>query len=115
MNDLRSADGTEARVPRRPARSTCACCRADDAARDDGLPLIVEHRLRLSLDCLANARRMARLAGEPAGIPLVSDLRRFARFIRQVTRAVERHLLAIKAALPVSATNLDAPDWKEGA
>jgi hypothetical protein len=71
--------------------------------------LIVEERLRLalvSLDCL---KRMTRLTAEPTGIPLLSDIKPFARFAREVAVAVEGHLRAIKDALPPHATDLVAP------
>jgi len=115
VTDLHAADGTDAHVPRRLAPCGCERCRAEAAALEEQPCLIVENRLGISLDLLANARRLARLADASTGLPLVSNLRPFARFVRDLTRGVERHLLAIKAVLPVSATNLDAPDWKEGA
>jgi hypothetical protein len=55
---------------------------------------------------------MTRLVDDSTGVPLFSDLQHFARFVRQLARGVERHLRAIKVVLPVSATNLAAPDWK---
>lgn len=113
MTNLPVADGPGRPIPQRPALCTCVRCRPDTDAIDEAdVPLIVEQRLRLSLDCLATTRRMTRLVDESTGIPLFSDLRRFAQFVRHVTRAVERHLQAMKAVLPVSATNLAAPDWK---
>jgi hypothetical protein len=76
-------------------------------------PLIVEERLHASLACFACLRRIARLAMEPSEVPLATDIYRFANITRQFSLAVEGHLRAIVLALPVSATNLDAPPPKE--
>jgi hypothetical protein len=78
-------------------------------------PLIVEERLRVSLACLACLRCIARLAMEPCEVPLAVDIERFARITRQFSLAVESHLRAVTLALPVSATNLDAPSPEERA
>lgn len=110
-HDQRGPDGRRRRAPGGRERSRPNAPTVGDARPS----LIVEDRLRLSLECLANARRLARLAGEVSGIPLLSDARRFARLVRQFTRAVERHLLAIKAALPASATDIVAPSPKKDA
>ncbi len=78
-------------------------------------PLIVEERIYASLASVVCLKRIALLAQEHHGIPLLNNVVGLARVTRQFAVAVERHLLAIKRALPVSATNLDAPDVKEGA
>jgi hypothetical protein len=81
---------------------------------DDGVPpLIVEERLRVMLVSLVCLRRMTRLALEPTGIPLFSDIERFARFTREWAGAQEIHVQAIRGALPLSATNLAAPAREE--
>jgi hypothetical protein len=82
---------------------------------DGAPPLIVEERLYASLASMVCLKRIALLAQEHHGIPLLGNVVGLARITRQFAIAVERHLLAIKQVLPVSATNLDAPDAKEGA
>lgn len=103
-------------TPRAPA-ATCSCaeCLAYISNIEHTTPLLVEERLHVALRSLDGMRLMASLALEPTGIAVLSQLPRFARLTRQFTHALERHVLAIKAALPVSAMNLDAPDRKEEA
>jgi hypothetical protein len=82
---------------------------------NDVPPLIVEERIYASLASVVCLKRIALLAQEHHGIPLLANVVGFARVTRQFAVAVERDLRAIKRALPASATNLDAPDDKEGA
>jgi hypothetical protein len=74
---------------------------------------IVEERIRIALACAACLKRIARLAAEPHGIPLFADLSSFARVASQFAGAFDEHVRAIEAALPPSATNLDAPSAKK--
>lgn len=78
-------------------------------------PLIVEERIRIALACATCFKRIARLATEPNGIPMFTDLRSFARVAGQFAGAFDEHIRAIEAVLPVSATNLSAPSPKEAA
>jgi hypothetical protein len=81
---------------------------------NDVPPLIVEERICASLASMVCLKRIALLAQEQHGIPLFDNVWGLARVTRQFAVAAERHLRAIKRALPASATNLDAPDPKEG-
>lgn len=74
---------------------------------------IVEERIRIALACAACLKRIARLATEPHGIPLFSDLPSFARVASQFAGALDEHVRAIEAALPASATSLAAPSTKK--
>jgi hypothetical protein len=75
-------------------------------------PPIVEERIRIALACAACLKRIARLAAEPHGIPLFADLPSFARVATQFAGALDEHIRAIEAVLPVSSTNLVAPSMK---
>ncbi len=72
-------------------------------------PLIVEERICASLASVVCLKRIAVLAQEHHGIPLLDNVVGLAKITRQFAAAVECHLRAIRRALPVSATNLDAP------
>jgi hypothetical protein len=71
--------------------------------------LIVEERLHICSASLACLRNVARLAERESDIPLLSSRERLARVTQQFIRGLQSQLEAIKAALPVSATNLRAP------
>lgn len=107
-----SAESAEC-IPARAIACSCDECLASTENVDGKTPLLVEERLRVALRSLAGMRLMASLALEPTGVALLSDLPDFARFTRQFGRALERHLLAIERALPVTAMNLRAPEAKE--
>jgi len=71
---------------------------------------IVEERLYSSLLCLSCLKRLALLAAtERENMQMVNELPAFAWMARRFIIATERHLVAIKAVLPASATNLQAP------
>jgi len=62
------------------------------------------------LKCL---QRLSRLAQQANNIPQFSSLFRFARMTNQFARAIEGHLRAVTLVLPVTATDLPAPDEQE--
>ncbi len=76
-------------------------------------PLIVEERLLVCLDALGCLQQLARLAQQPNNIPQFSSLFRFARVTNQFARAIAGHIRAVTAVLPLTATDLPAPDRKE--
>jgi hypothetical protein len=65
------------------------------------------------IDTLKCLQRLARLAEQPNNIPQLSSLSPFARMARRFARALERNLKAVTLVLPVTATNLPAPDKQE--
>ena len=70
----------------------------------------VEQRLSYALAIMDWLQRIALLADEPHAFPPFHDLRTFADVVTKFGWTTEKHLLAIKKALPASCTNLDAPD-----
>ena len=113
MNCLHSVEG-------RPAQDQVALSHGPSEAdacdgQELGEPiLIVEERLRLCLETLDCLRRLAHLAQHNKNNVLqLSSVERLARTTNQFARAITGHLTAITRALPVSATNLDAPDGEE--
>src|SRR5262245_34343722 len=93
----------------------------DDTRQDDPLggeldaipPPIFEERLHVCIDALKCLQRLARLAEQPNNIPQLSSLFPFARMARQFARAIEKQLKAVTIVLPVTATNLPAPNEQE--
>lgn len=81
----------------------------DAAGLEEEPALIVEERLHICAASLACLRHVARLAERESDIPLLSSRERFARVTQQFIQGLQSQLEAIKAALPVSATNLRAP------
>ncbi len=107
-------------VEDRPAQDQVALSQGAsdaDARKSQALDepiLIVEERLRLCLETLDCLRRLAHLAQHNQNnVRQLSSVERFARATNQFARAIAGHLIAITRALPVSATNLDAPDGEE--
>lgn len=83
----------------------------DDTRQDDALDgKHVEERLHVCIDALKCLQRLARLAEQPNNIPQLSSLFPFARMANRFARAIEGHLKAVTLVLPVTATNLPAPD-----
>lgn len=87
--------------------------RQNDEQDERPSPPIVEERLLVCIDVLKCLQRLSRLAEQPNNIPQLSALYRFARMTNQFARAVEGHLKAVTLVLPVTATNLPAPDERE--
>lgn len=75
---------------------------------------LVEQRLYSARVCLACLNRLALLAftGRER-MEMVADLPTFAWTARRFTMAAERHIRAVEAVLPLSATQVEAPSRKE--
>ncbi len=86
---------------------------AHDELNDAPQPPIVEERLLVCIDTLKCLQQLARLAQQTNNIPQFSSLFRFARMTNQFARAIEGHIRAVTLVLPVTATDLPAPDEQE--
>lgn len=73
-------------------------------------PPLVEQRLYSSRVCLACLNRLALLAftGRES-LEMVADLPTFAWTVRRFAMAAERHIRAVEAVLPLSASQVEAP------
>lgn len=77
--------------------------------------LIVEQRLRVVLVYLDALKQLALLVDEPVHVPQFATSQEFARWVAGMAEATAAQVVAVRAVLPASCTDLDAPFVPGGA